>query len=40
VLSLRFIKALIEGKSLMMETEQYPSLPFPKENIRGKDYYQ
>jgi len=40
VFSYNFIKALIEGKSLMMETEEYPLLPFPKENIRGKDYYQ
>ena len=38
-----FIKALIEGKSLIMEaeqTEKCPLLPFPEENIRGKDYYQ
>jgi hypothetical protein len=43
MLSFKFIKTMVEGKSLMMETletEQYPSLPFPKENIRGKDYYQ
>jgi transposase len=40
VFSYKFIKALIEGKSLMMEAEEYPSLPFPRENIRGKDYYQ
>jgi len=39
--SLKFIKALIEGKSLMMEEppELFP-LPAPEENIRGKDYYQ
>jgi transposase len=43
MLSFKFIKAMVEGKSLMMETleaEQYPSLPFPQENIRGKEYYQ
>jgi len=43
MLSLRFIKALVTGKSLMMETEEQhplPSLPFAEENIRGKDYYQ
>ena len=40
VFSYNFIKALIEGKSLMMEAEESPALPFPEENIRGKDYYQ
>ena len=43
VFGYNFIKALIAGKSLIMETEEtekYPSLPFPEENIRGKDYYQ
>ena len=39
--SLKFIKALIEGKSLMLEDdppELFP-LPAPEENIRGKNYY-
>jgi transposase len=40
VYSYKFIKALIEGKSLMMDLEERPPLPAPKENIRGKDYYQ
>jgi len=39
VLSYRFIKSLIEGKSLLME-EEYKPLPSPEENIRGKQYYQ
>jgi transposase len=36
----RFIKSLIERKSLSMEAEKYKSLPFPQENIRGKQYYK
>jgi len=36
----KFIKALIEGKSLMMEAAELFPLPAPEENIRGKDYYQ
>jgi len=36
--SYRFIKSLIEGKSLLMETEEYKPLPTPKNNIRGKQY--
>jgi transposase len=41
VYSYRIIKALIEGKSLLMDdTDEYVQLPSPKENIRGKDYYQ
>ena len=39
--SYRFIKSLVEGKSLLMEgEEEYKSLPLPKENIRGKQYYK
>jgi len=40
VLSYRFIKALIGGKSLLMEEEEYKPLPSPQENIRGKQYYK
>ena len=40
VLSYRFIKSLIEGKSLLMETEEYKPLPTPEHNIRGKQYYK
>ena len=40
VFSYRFIKSLIEGKSLLMEPEEYKPLPSPKNNIRGKQYYQ
>jgi hypothetical protein len=38
--SYRFIKSLIEGKSLLMETEEYKPLPTPENNIRGKQYYK
>jgi hypothetical protein len=38
--SYRFIKSLIEGKSLIMETEEHKSLPAPQDNIRGKQYYK
>jgi hypothetical protein len=33
-----YIKSLIEGKSLLMEAEEYKSLPTPQD-IRGKQYY-
>jgi transposase len=39
VYSYRFIKALIEGKSLLMENEPYKPLPSLWDNIRGKEYY-
>jgi transposase len=38
--SYRFIKSLIEGKSLLMETEEHKPLPSPQDNIRGKQYYK
>jgi hypothetical protein len=39
--SMKFIKALIEGKSLIMDdTPELFPLPAPEGNIRGKDYYQ
>jgi len=39
--SYRFIKSLIEGKSLLMEEEVgYKPLPTPKDNVRGKRYYK
>ncbi|MDR0207516.1 MAG: IS21 family transposase [Bacteroidales bacterium] len=38
--SYRFIKSLIEGKSLLTEMEEYKPLPLPKNNIRGKQYYK
>jgi hypothetical protein len=38
--SYRFIKSLIEGKSLLMDTHQYKPLPTLWDNIRGKEYYQ
>jgi hypothetical protein len=40
VYSYRFIKALIEGKSMLMDTDQYKPLPTLWDNIRGKEYYQ
>jgi transposase len=40
MLSLRFIRSLIEGKSLLMETEEYKPLPSPQSNIRGGTYYK
>jgi len=40
IYSYRFIKALIEGKSLLMETDEYKPLPTLWDNIRGKEYYQ
>ena len=43
IFSYRFIKSLIEGKSLLMETQlqeqEHIPLPSPQENIRGKYYY-
>jgi hypothetical protein len=40
-LSYRFIKSLIEGKSLLMEEEvEYKPLPTLKDNVRGKQYYK
>ena len=39
-LSYRFIKSLIEGKSLLMGEEEYKPLPTPKDNVRGKQYYK
>jgi transposase len=40
--SYRYIKSLIEGKSLLMEEDddEYKPLPSPEENIRGKQYYK
>jgi hypothetical protein len=38
--SYRFLKSLIEGKSLLMETEEYKPLPSPQNNIRGGKYYK
>jgi len=40
IYSYRFFKALIEGKSLLMETEPYKPLPTLWDNIRGKEYYK
>jgi len=40
VFSYRFIKSLIERKSLLMESEEYKPLPSPDNNIRGKQYYK
>jgi transposase len=40
VFSYKFIKALIENKSLLMENEIFKPLPFPEENIRGSQYYK
>jgi transposase len=40
VSSYRFIKSLIEGKSLLMENQAYKPLPSPQNNIRGKYYYK
>jgi hypothetical protein len=36
----RFVKSLIEGKSLLMETEEHKPLPPAEDNIRGKQYYK
>ena len=38
--SYSLIKSLVEGKSLLMEEDEYKSLPSPEENVRGKQYYQ
>jgi len=38
-LSYKFIKSLIENKSLLMEDELFKPLPFAEENIRGSQYY-
>jgi transposase len=40
IFSYRFVKSLIQGKSLLMETEEYKSLPLPQGNIRGETYYK
>ena len=40
VFSYRFIQSLTEGKSLLMEMEEYKALPSPQDNIRGKQYYK
>jgi transposase len=40
ILSYRFIKSLIEGKSLFMDMDEYKQLPSPQNNIRGKQYYK
>ena len=40
VYSYRFVKSIIENKSLPMERETYKSLPAPDRNIRGKQYYK
>lgn len=36
----RFVKSLMEGKSLFMETEAYKPLPPAEDNVRGKQYYK
>jgi hypothetical protein len=39
--SYKFIKSLIESKYLQTEgEEEYKPLPFPENNIRGKQYYE
>ncbi|MDR0206257.1 MAG: IS21 family transposase [Bacteroidales bacterium] len=38
--SYKFIKSLVEGKSLLMEMEEYKPLPLPQDNVRGKQYYK
>jgi transposase len=38
-LSYRFVKSLIESKSLLIEPQQYKPLPAPQDNLRGKLYY-
>jgi hypothetical protein len=38
--SCRFVKSLIENKSLLMQTQQYKPLPCPQDNLRGKMYYK
>ena len=40
VFNYRFIKSLVESKSLLMESEEYKPLPAPQNNIRGKQYYK
>ena len=39
-LSCRFIKSLVESKTLIQEEENYKLLPFTSENTRGKEYYK
>ncbi len=40
MLSYRFIKSLIESKTLTEQEQEYKSLPVLQENVRGKDYYK
>ena len=40
VLSYKFIKSMIENKSLFMEDEAYKPLPSPQDNLRGRQYYK
>jgi hypothetical protein len=40
VFSYRFIRSLIENKSLFMEMETYKPLPSPQQNMRGRQYYK
>jgi len=40
VFSYKFIKSLVENKSLFTEHDEYKPLPFPQDNIRGKQYYK
>jgi len=39
-ISYKFIKSLIEGKSLLADDQAHKPLPFSQENIRGKLYYK
>jgi len=40
IFSYRYLKYLIERKSLLPEPEEYKPLPSPKDNIRGNLYYK